>query len=113
MGINVTEFWDEVKEVRKQVAAEVQRSDFQPKDGTVYVTSMRSRAYGTIAGRVTLTTIKLAGQLFVEGTQRLSTAEEVAEHLAEHAVRRQEIQGQAALAQQQKQTFQLPLPVRS
>lgn len=113
MGINVQEFWEECKEVRKQIAAEVQRSDFQPKDGSVYVTSLRNRSYGTIAGRVTLTTIKLAGQLMVEGTQRLSTAEEVAAHLAEHATRRNEIQGAAALAAESKRTYVLPLPTRS
>lgn len=91
MAQNAQEFWSEVKGVRLQVTAEIHASPHQPQDGTCWITSLRNRTANTTAGDTVQATIALAGQRIVEGTHRLSTAEEVDDLIARHEKRAEDI----------------------
>lgn len=96
-------FWQSVHEARAELSHDVAESDFQPKNGDCYITSVKSRIANTNAGVVSLASIKLAGQRVAEGSHRLSTEAEVKDYLAQQrkaaeAVRSAELAKRSTIA---------------
>lgn len=87
----ISEFWQGVHESRDEVRAALTNQSLQPRDGTCYIMSLRSKMQNTLPGRISLAHIPMAGQRVAEGSHRLATDAEINEYLAEQVHVRQRL----------------------
>lgn len=111
MSNQKSQFWIEVDEAEREVRAAVAKCDRQPRDGAVYLTSLKVRGAdpNSRAGVVSLATVRLAAQRVVEGSQRLSSDAEIDEYLLLEAQRKKEVL--AGGPAKNTMIFQQPRPV--
>jgi hypothetical protein len=86
-------FWIAVDEAEAEVKAEIAKIERQPRDGSVYITSLKVRTGdpASKAGVVSLAPVRLAAQRVAEQTHAVSTTKEIDQYLVLHEQRRQEI----------------------
>lgn len=98
--MNLKEYWAAVNETAAKL----------PPGDSLYVTSIDNRRFaGGVRGGVMCEVLrKKAAELIVQGTHRISTAEELAAYQAESKTRAEEI---ADKEYQRKQNFALPREV--
>lgn len=108
MAQSQQEYWNDVREIRKQIELACDVSEFQPKnangkcDNTVYIRSLRNRDRNTTAGDIVLAFVPLAAQRIASGTHEVCPDEAIVFFLEKHAQRRAEF---ILAAQKEKTSF--------
>ena len=106
MAQTVQEFWMEVRAARAEISERIRQQVLQPRDGTVYIVSIKKRGdhHEIKAGRISACSIALAGQRLVEGSHDVATDAQIEKYLAEEKQKKAEI---AKMEIARKQTFEV------